>query len=118
MMQRKQAMNTKIKEDHLSRPAILYVRQSSNFQLANNHESRRLQYGMKTKLQEYGWNKIEVIDDDLGITASGKAERGGFQRLVTSVFMGNVGAVAALELSRFARNSRDWQQLIEVCKKW
>ncbi|MDD5478060.1 MAG: recombinase family protein [Candidatus Omnitrophica bacterium] len=109
-------MNMKINETHLKRPAILYVRQSSNFQLANNHESRRLQYGMKKRLKEYGWNKVEVIDDDLGISASGKAERNGFQKLVSSVFMGNVGAVAALELSRFARNSRDWQQLIEVCK--
>src|SRR5262249_56522329 len=26
-----------------------------------------------------------------------------------------VGAVAAREVSRFARNGRDWQQLIEMC---
>lgn len=109
-------MNEKIKEEHLQRTAILYVRQSSTFQVMNNHESRRLQYAMKKRLQEYGWESIEVIDDDLGITASGKAERSGFERMLTAVFMGTVGALAALELSRFARNSRDWQQLIEVCK--
>src|SRR5262249_26068330 len=32
------------------------------------------------------------------------------------VCLGKVGAVAAREVSRFARNSRDWQQLIEMCR--
>ena len=30
--------------------------------------------------------------------------------------MASVGAVAAREVSRFARNSRDWQQLVEMCR--
>ena len=30
--------------------------------------------------------------------------------------LGKVGVVAAREVSRFARNSREWQQLIEVCR--
>jgi hypothetical protein len=30
--------------------------------------------------------------------------------------LGKVGAVCAREVSRFARNSRDWQQLIEMCR--
>src|SRR5204862_4451530 len=32
------------------------------------------------------------------------------------VCMGKIGAVAAREVSRFARNSHDWQQLVEVCR--
>jgi len=56
------------------------------------------------------------IDDDLGQSASGLITRNGFERLVADVCMGKVGAVAARELSRFARNSREWQQLIEVCR--
>lgn len=32
--------------------------------------------------------------------------------MVAEVCLGRVGAVAAREVSRFARNSRDWQQLI------
>jgi Recombinase/Resolvase, N terminal domain/Recombinase zinc beta ribbon domain len=36
--------------------------------------------------------------------------------MVAQVCLGKVGAVAAREVSRFARNSRDWQQLIEMCR--
>jgi DNA invertase Pin-like site-specific DNA recombinase len=42
--------------------------------------------------------------------------RVGFERMVAEVCLGKVGAVAAREVSRFARNSRDWQQLIEMCR--
>ena len=71
---------------------------------------------MKERLQQLGWTQIEVIDDDLGRSASGTAVREGFQRMVAEVSLGRVGAVAAREISRFARNSREWQQLIEVCR--
>jgi DNA invertase Pin-like site-specific DNA recombinase len=109
-------MSEKIKPVHLSRQAILYIRQSSQFQVNHYQESKKLQYGMKARLKQMGWQDIEVIDDDLGISASGTEERGGFERMVAQVCMGKIGAVAARELSRFARNSREWQQLIEVCR--
>lgn len=109
-------MNDKIKSQHLGRKAILYIRQSSAYQVANNLESQKLQYGMQEKLTQLGWTNIEIIDEDLGQTASGTVARSGFEKLVAAVCLGEVGAVAARELSRFARNSRDWQQLIEVCR--
>jgi DNA invertase Pin-like site-specific DNA recombinase len=95
---------------------MLYVRQSSPHQVIRNEESRRLQYAMKDRLQELGWTEIEVVDDDLGQSAAGSAHRRGFERMVSEVCLGKVGAVAAREVSRFARNSRDWQQLVEVCR--
>lgn len=109
-------MSEKVKPDHTTREAILYVRQSSSFQVLHNQESRRLQYRMKDRLIDLGWDKVEIIDDDLGKSAGGTAERSGFQRMVAQVCLGRVGVVAARELSRFARNSRDWQQLVEVCR--
>lgn len=109
-------MSEKIRERHLSRKALVYVRQSSAHQLLHNEESRRLQYAMQDRVRALGWSQIEVIDDDLGRTASGTVERSGFQKLVAAVCLGGVGVVAARELSRFARNSRDWQQLMEVCR--
>jgi DNA invertase Pin-like site-specific DNA recombinase len=109
-------MSDKITEKHLHRKAILYVRQSSAQQLVNHTESRRLQYAMRQRLEQLGWREIEVIDEDLGRSASGSVERSGFERLVVEVSLGNVGAVAAREVSRFARNSRDWQQLMEVSR--
>ncbi|MER9281984.1 hypothetical protein [Mesorhizobium sp. M0522] len=56
--------------------------------------------------------RIETVDDDLGRSAAGGVARAGFDRMVAAVCLGKVGAVAAREVSRFARNSRDWQQLI------
>lgn len=109
-------MSDRIRPAHLDRKAILYVRQSSHYQVMHNEESRRLQYGMKSRLQTLGWQTIDVIDEDLGVTATGTAVRTGFDRMVAEVCMGEIGAVAARELSRFARNSREWQHLIEVCR--
>src|SRR5499425_673519 len=60
--------------------------------------------------------EIEVVDEDLGRSAAGTVARSGFDRMVAEVCLGKVGAVAAREVSRFARNSRDWQQIIEMCR--
>jgi len=106
----------KIRPQHLDRRAILYVRQSSSHQVLHNRESRALQYAMRDRLTALGWSEIEIIDDDLGRSAAGGVVRAGFERMVADVCLGKVGAVAAREVSRFARNSRDWQQLIEMCR--
>jgi DNA invertase Pin-like site-specific DNA recombinase len=106
----------KIRPYHLERKAILYVRQSSAHQVVHNRESGALQYAMRDRLIALGFNEIEVIDDDLGRSAAGGVQRAGFERMVAEVCLGKVGAVCAREVSRFARNSRDWQQLIEMCR--
>ena len=109
-------MSDKIKAQHLARKAILYVRQSSAYQVTHNVESQKLQYAMQQRLEQLGWREIEVIDEDLGRSAAGTVARAGFERMVAQVCLGKVGAVAAREVSRFARNSREWQQLVEVCR--
>ncbi len=109
-------MSEKIKPHHLERKAILYVRQSSTYQVTYHEESRRLQYAMRERLEQLGWEQIEIIDEDQGRSAAGTVERSGFERMVADVCLGKVGAVAAREVSRFARNSREWQQLVEVCR--
>jgi DNA invertase Pin-like site-specific DNA recombinase len=109
-------MSEKIRPHHLERKAILYVRQSSAYQVLHNRESSALQYAMRDRLTALGWSEIETIDDDLGRSAAGGVARAGFERMVADVCLGKVGAVAAREVSRFARNSRDWQQLIEMCR--
>src|SRR3981189_1214752 len=111
------AMSTdKIGPQHLRRKAILYVRQSSAHQVLHNRESGALQYAMRDRLTALGFTEIEVIDEDLGRSAAGSVQRSGFERMVAEVCLGKVGAVCAREVSRFARNSRDWQQLIEMCR--
>src|SRR5882757_6914824 len=109
-------ISDKVRPHHLERKAILYVRQSSAHQVLHNRESSALQYAMRDRLTALGWSEIEVIDDDLGRSAAGGVQRAGFERMVAEVCLGKVGAVCAREVSRFARNSRDWQQLIEMCR--
>src|SRR5215510_3170019 len=109
-------ISDKVRPHHLERKAILYVRQSSAHQVLHNRESSALQYAMRDRLVAFGWSQIETIDDDLGVSAAGGIARTGFDRMVAEVCLGKVGAVAAREVSRFARNSRDWQQLIEMCR--
>lgn len=109
-------MHEEIRPHHLERKAILYVRQSSAHQVLHNRESSALQYAMRDRLVALGWSCIETVDDDLGRSAAGGVARAGFDRTVAAVCLGKVGAVAAREVSRFARNSRDWQQLIEMCR--
>ena len=108
-------MSDKITPARLERPAIVYVRQSSQHQLLHNTESARLQYAMAERVRALGWKKIEIIDEDQGRSASTASGRTGFQRMVAEVALGKIGAVAAIEVSRFARNNRDWHQLIEMC---
>src|ERR687890_1669468 len=106
----------KIGPQHRARKAVLYVRQSSAQQVQHNRESQVLQYAMRERLVQLGWSEIAVVDEDLGRSAAGGVARVGFERMVAEVCLGKVGAVAAREVSRFARNSRDWQQLVEVCR--
>src|ERR1700738_3593638 len=109
-------ISDKVRPHHLERKAILYVRQSSAHQVLHNRESSALQYAMRDRLTALGWTAVEVIDDDLGRSAAGGVQRAGFERMGAEVWLGKVGAVCAREVSRFARNSRDWQQLSEMCR--
>jgi len=78
-------MSDKIRQHHLDRRAILYVRQSSSHQVLHNRESRALQYAMRERLAALGWSEIEIIDDDLGRSAAGSVTRAGFERMVAEV---------------------------------
>ena len=108
-------MSTRISEEHLQRKAIVYIRQSSAIQVANNQESQRRQYGLKDRALALGFRDVEVIDDDLGRSGAGLTERPGFQRLITEVCSGAVGAVLCIEASRLARNGRDWHRVVDFC---
>ena len=105
---------SKISAEHLARGAYVYVRQSTADQLQHNHESRRRQYALAERARALGWSEVVVIDDDLGVSASGVA-RPGFDRLLAAICRGVVGAVVSVEASRLARNGRDGHTLLEFC---
>jgi DNA invertase Pin-like site-specific DNA recombinase len=102
---------------HLSRLACLYVRQSTLQQVFENTESTARQYALRERALALGWSqeRIVVIDQDLGHSGASTTDRLGFQRLVAEVGLGQVGLVLGLEVSRLARNSSDWHQLLEIC---
>src|ERR1700728_5053944 len=94
----------------LKRKAIVYVRQSTQTQVQTNLESQRRQYDLVEVARRHGFGSVEVIDDDLGRSASGSVARPGFERVVAAVCAGEVGAVLCLDASRLSRNGRDWHR--------
>jgi DNA invertase Pin-like site-specific DNA recombinase len=111
-------MNERIKitSSHLSRQAIVYLRQSSAVQVENNRESTDRQYALAGKARDLGWpdERIVVIDEDLGLSVSGSTARSGFARLTSEVALARVGLVLGLEVSRLARNNAERYRLIDL----
>src|ERR671919_930891 len=108
---------SKITEAHRRRRAVVYVRQSTVAQLERNHESRARQYALRERAVELGWPAaaVVVVDEDLGRSGASADGRLGFKELVAEVGLGQVGLVLALEVSRLARSSADWHQLLDLC---
>ena len=109
--------SSKVTAAHLSRAALLYVRQSTLKQVINNTESAVRQYDLRRRAVALGWaaSQVTVIDIDQGQSGASAADREGFQQLVAEVSLGRAGIVLGLECSRLARNSADWHQLLELC---
>jgi DNA invertase Pin-like site-specific DNA recombinase len=108
---------SKVTAAHLSRRALLYIRQSSLKQVIHNTESAIRQYDLRGKAIALGWaaDQITVIDIDQGHSGASAAGREGFQQMVAEVSLGRAGIVLGLECSRLARNNADWHQLLEIC---
>jgi DNA invertase Pin-like site-specific DNA recombinase len=108
---------TKVTPAHTSRAAFVYLRQSTQAQVLHNRESTDRQYGLVSRAVELGWShdQVTVIDEDLGVSGSGAADRSGFARMTAEVALGRVGIVLSLEVSRVARNNAEWYRLLDLC---
>jgi DNA invertase Pin-like site-specific DNA recombinase len=108
----------KISSSHLSRLAIVYVRQSTVAQVRFNTESTQRQYGLVGTAAEFGWlaEQIVVVDADLGVSGRFGAERDGYRQTVARMCIGEVGAVFGLEVSRFGRSNADLTRLMELAR--
>src|SRR5215213_9476429 len=95
---------------HLCRKAVIYIRQSTPHQVLTNQESLRLQYALRQRAADLGWNKadVEVIDADLGLSGTAVEPRLGFKDLIARVTLGEVGLILSYEVTRLARNCSDW----------
>jgi DNA invertase Pin-like site-specific DNA recombinase len=107
----------KITEAHRRRRAVVYVRQSTLRQVERNVESSARQYALRERAIELGWpaGSVSIVDEDTGRSGASTEGRIGFKELVAEVGLGHVGLVLALEVSRFARSSADWHQLLDLC---
>lgn len=105
----------RILPQHLARKALVYIRQSSPGQVRVNVESTRVQLGLREKAFALGWSNPQVVDDDLGISAAGFADRPGFQRMLAQIALREVGIILCVDASRLSRNSKDWANLFELC---
>jgi DNA invertase Pin-like site-specific DNA recombinase/predicted DNA-binding transcriptional regulator AlpA len=103
--------------NHLSRKAVIYIRQSTPHQVISNQESRRLQYALKQRALDLGWHEedIIVIDADLAVSGSSAQDRVGFKDLAAKVSLGQVGIILSTEVTRLSRNCSDWYPLLDVC---
>ncbi len=106
-----------VTSQHLARKAVIYVRQSTPNQVLTNRESLSLQYALSKRATELGWraDDVEVIDSDLGFTASEASNREGFKELTARVTLGRVGIVLSSEVTRLSRNCSDWYPLLDIC---
>ena len=102
---------------HLSRKAVIYIRQSTPHQVISNQESRRLQYALKQRTLDLGWhqNDVLIVDSDLGTSGSSAQGRDGFKELAARVSLGKVGIILSTEVTRLSRNCSDWYPLLDVC---
>jgi DNA invertase Pin-like site-specific DNA recombinase len=102
---------------HLSRKAVIYIRQSSPQQVLTHQESLHLQYALRQRAGALGWSDsdIDIIDRDLGLSGASADHRVGFKDLIARVTLGEVGLVLSYDVTRLARNCSDWYPLLDLC---
>lgn len=106
-----------VQAHHLSRKAIIYVRQSTRHQVLTNTESARLQREMQKRAIALGWHadRTEVVDADSGQTAATTAGRDEYKNILAEVALGHVGIVISYDSARVSRNCTDWYPLLDLC---
>src|SRR5262249_18332841 len=106
-----------ITPQHLTRKAVIYIRQSTPHQVVSHQENLPLQYALGERARHVGWpdEAIDIIDDDLGLTAASAAHRTGFNPLVAQVPLEQVGFILSYDVTRLSRNCSDWYPLLDLC---
>ena len=111
------SLSSKVRPTHLARKAIVYIRQSTAYQVLNNRESTDRQYSLDRRAVQLGWPTecVVIVDEDQGLSGQTAEGRTGFAYLLSEVALNHVGIILGLETSRLARSNKDWHQLIDLC---
>src|SRR6266516_6754296 len=106
-----------ITPQHLARKAVIDIRQSTPHQVLSHQESLRLQYALHERARQLCWpaEAIDIMDDDLGLTAASAAHREGFNTVVAQVTLAQVGLILSYDVTRLSRHCSDWYPLLDLC---
>src|SRR5271168_1927113 len=79
--------SSKVKDWHLQRKAVVYIRQSTPQQVLENRESADRQYSLVYRAELLGWpaDRVEVVDEDQGRSGQSAVGRLGFQYLLAEI---------------------------------
>jgi DNA invertase Pin-like site-specific DNA recombinase len=107
----------KVRDHHLARKAIVYIRQSSPQQVAEHKESTARQYALADVAVALGWprDRVEVVDADQGRTAETVEGRQGIQYILAELSLDHVGILLGQDASRLARSDPDWVPMVRSC---
>jgi DNA invertase Pin-like site-specific DNA recombinase len=111
------ARSAKVRDHHLDRKAVVYIRQSSPQQVAEHKESTARQYALADVAVALGWprDRVEIIDGDQGRTGQTVEGRHGFQYILAELGLDHVGILLGQDASRLARSDPDWAPLVRSC---
>ena len=111
------ARSAKVRDHHLDRKAIVYIRQSSPQQVAEHKELTARQYALADVAVALGWprDRVEIIDADQGRTGQTVEGRHGFQYILAELGLDHVGILLGQDASRLARSDPDWVPLVRSC---
>ena len=89
---------SKVKDWHLQRKAVVYIRQSTPQQVLEHRESADRQYSLVYRAELLGWSadRVEVVDEDQGHSGQSAVGRLGFQYLLAEISLDHVGLIPGL----------------------
>lgn len=110
-------MKEEILAQYLERSAYVYVRRSSRAPASESLEGIERERALVGAVVALGWKEEQVIPIawDVGLPGRGARRDGGFRRLLEDVRVGRAGIVAALDISRLAREPSECSVLVESC---
>ena len=108
-----------VRPEHLTRAAVVYIRQSTGHQVLTNVESGKMQHAMREHARRLGWpdEQVRVVETDTGMSAQSAAGREGYKNLLSEIALGRVGVLLSYESARISRNCSDWYPLLDVCAR-
>ena len=105
-----------ITPQHLARQAVMSIRPSTPPHVVSQPASLRWPYALGARAHQLGGpdEAIDIMDDELGLTAAPAHHRPGFQTLVAQVTLEQGGLIVSSDVPRLSRHCADWSPLWDL----